>query len=168
MLNDRSRTARAVEVRGLLQGLRDRLHKAPQHPDRERQREGDVRQDQRTERVQQAEVPHLEEQGDGERLPRHHLGHQKHDQQGGPEPEAESRHGGRGEKGDERRDEDDTARHHKAVDEIPAEILLSDEPRLVAAVHDIGAATQRYRSEITEPLIAQTRSNGPSGERAKE
>ena len=33
---------------GLLQRLRDGLHKAPQHPDRERQREGDVRQDQRS------------------------------------------------------------------------------------------------------------------------
>src|SRR5262249_33294125 len=47
-----------------------------------------------------------------------------------------------------------------------AETLLSAEPRLLAAVHDIAATTQRYRSEVTEPLIAQTRANGPSAERA--
>jgi hypothetical protein len=57
---------------------------------------------------------------------RHHLGHQKHGQQRGPEAEAESGHGGRREKGDEHGGKDDTARHHKAVDEIPAEVLLPE------------------------------------------
>ncbi|WP_432986196.1 sensor histidine kinase [Dactylosporangium sp. CA-233914] len=40
------------------------------------------------------------------------------------------------------------------------ERLLTDEPRLEAAVRDIAAATARYRSEITEPLISQARANG--------
>lgn len=47
-----------------------------------------------------------------------------------------------------------------------SERLLSDEPDLLATVHDIAAATSRYRREITEPLIAQTRRDGPSAERA--
>ncbi|MDG6104746.1 sensor histidine kinase [Dactylosporangium aurantiacum] len=46
------------------------------------------------------------------------------------------------------------------------ERLLADEPDLLTAVHDIAAATSRYRREVTEPLIAQTRSDGPSAERA--
>ncbi|GAB3870793.1 CHASE3 domain-containing protein [Dactylosporangium cerinum] len=56
----------------------------------------------------------------------------------------------------------------KSEAEILAETerLLADEPDLLAAVHDIAAATSRYRREITEPLIAQTRTDGPSAERA--
>ncbi|MET7399909.1 ATP-binding protein [Dactylosporangium sp. NPDC005572] len=46
------------------------------------------------------------------------------------------------------------------------ERLLSDEPALLAGVRQVAEATQRYRSEITEPLIAETRSSGPSPERA--
>jgi signal transduction histidine kinase len=44
--------------------------------------------------------------------------------------------------------------------------LLPDEPQLVAAVRDVGAAMLQYRTLITEPLIALTRTDGPSAERA--
>jgi signal transduction histidine kinase len=40
------------------------------------------------------------------------------------------------------------------------ERLVAAEPRLVAAVHDIAGGTTRYRSEITEPLINRTRTEG--------
>lgn len=46
------------------------------------------------------------------------------------------------------------------------ERLLADEPALVSAVHDIAAATSAYRSQVTEPLIAQTRSGGADPGRA--
>ncbi|GAA0720346.1 sensor histidine kinase [Dactylosporangium roseum] len=46
------------------------------------------------------------------------------------------------------------------------ERLVSDEPALVAAVRDVGAAMARYRSEVTDPLIEQTRATGPDPGRA--
>lgn len=61
---------------------------------------------------------------------------------------------------------------YKAAQQSETEILadterlLSDEPALLGAVHDIAAATSRYRREVTEPLIAQARADGPSAERA--
>ncbi|MEV0561833.1 ATP-binding protein [Dactylosporangium sp. NPDC050588] len=61
---------------------------------------------------------------------------------------------------------------YKAAQQSETEILadterlLSDEPDLLSTVHDVAAATSRFRREITEPLIAQTRTDGPSAERA--
>ncbi len=87
-----------------------------------------MRQDQRAEGVQLAEVPHEEEQRDRQRLHRHHLRHQEHDQQGGAELEAEAGHGGGGQEGDQRGEDDDRARHQQAVEEVAAEVLLLEDP----------------------------------------
>ncbi|MEU7870600.1 ATP-binding protein [Dactylosporangium sp. NPDC049140] len=44
--------------------------------------------------------------------------------------------------------------------------LLADEPELLGTVDGIAGATARYRSEIAEPLIAQTRTNGVDPDKA--
>ncbi|HTJ38132.1 MAG TPA: ATP-binding protein [Dactylosporangium sp.] len=46
------------------------------------------------------------------------------------------------------------------------ERLVSDEPALVSAVHDVAAATAAYRNQITEPLIQATRTDGVNPDRA--
>ncbi|WP_433613884.1 sensor histidine kinase [Dactylosporangium sp. CA-139114] len=44
--------------------------------------------------------------------------------------------------------------------------LLADEPKLLSTVDGIAAATARYRREVAEPLIAQTRADGVKPETA--
>lgn len=85
-------------------------------------------QDQRAQGVELAEVPHLEEERDGERLHGHHLGDQEHDEQGGPESEAESGDRRRREKRDQRGDDHHRAGDDKAVDEVATEFLLPEDP----------------------------------------
>ncbi|WP_432835584.1 sensor histidine kinase [Dactylosporangium sp. CA-092794] len=58
------------------------------------------------------------------------------------------------------------AQHQEAQILSDTQALLSDEPRLAAAVRDIGAATARYRGQIIEPLIARTRTQGADPDNA--
>ncbi len=114
-----------------------------------------MRQDQRAQRVQPAEVPHQEEEGDRQRLDGHHLRDQEHDQQGGPETEAESGDRRRREKRDQRQ----TTTTDPATKAVPSQngrilLLPEDAPEGIQG----GRKRPRPAADLISPPVLKPRS----------
>src|SRR6201999_2436054 len=133
-----------VDGRRLLELARHGGGEVAQHPDRDRQRERGVDEDQADQAVEQVELAEVDEQRDDQGLLRQQLHDQQHDQVGGAELELEPAERDRGEQPDERARDNRDDRDEQAVlqegpvrdpDDRPAEDRLEVRQRRV----------QRYR-----------------------
>ncbi|MBG9885513.1 hypothetical protein ABE10_02695, partial [Bacillus toyonensis] len=118
--------ARAVDVGRLLELHRDGLDEASQHPDPEGERERDVHDHESEDAVEQAQALDLQEQRDHERLERHHLDDEDHQQDRGAELETEARHGDGGEEAHQRAHQHGHERDDEGVAQEGAEAALRE------------------------------------------